>query len=121
MNSGQSTSRPDTWLAGVTPAKALGRGHPRATSHRDCMLGVHVVRTISHWEVWILRRGQPLCRAGSIGLTLATDALRHGQNLVDDLLNDTLKQLERSRNLPACVSVGRSLDRSSTAAGRVVT
>jgi hypothetical protein len=85
------------------------------------MLGVQVLQTISHWEVWILRRGQPLCRAGSIGLTLANDALRQGQNLVDDLLNDTLKQLERSRNLPACASVGRSHHRSSTAARRGVT
>jgi hypothetical protein len=42
---------------------------------------------------------------------LASDALRQGQDLVDDLLNDTLKQLERSSHLPVCGPAGQPDDR----------
>jgi hypothetical protein len=74
------------------------------------MLDVRILRTASHWEVWIFRRAQRLHRAGAIGLTLANDALRQGQDLVDDLLNDTLKQLERGGCSPICASARRRDD-----------
>lgn len=108
MNLGQFTSRPDAWPVGGGPAEASGNGHSRRTSNRYCTLDARILRTASHWEVWIFRCGQRMRCAGAIGLTLASDALRQGQNLVDDLLNDALKQLERNSHLPVWASVGRS-------------
>jgi len=94
MDRGQFTSKQDTWLVGVDTAKAPGCGYSGGTISQYRMLDVRILRTASHWEVWIFRRGQPLRSAGSIGLMLASDALRQGQDLVDDLLNDALKQLD---------------------------
>ena len=93
------------------PRRSVGRGFSRGTSNRYCMLDAQILRTASHWEVWIFRCGQPLRCAGSIGSALASDALRQGQDLVDDLLNDTLKQLERNSHLPVCASAGRPDER----------
>ena len=111
MNLGQFASRPDTWPVAVDPINVSGSGHSRRTSNRFSKLDAQILRTASHWEVWIFRRGQRLHCAGSIGLALASDALRQGQDLVDDLLNDTLKQLERGSRLPLCASAKRRGER----------
>jgi hypothetical protein len=111
MNQGQFTSKQDTWLVGVDTAKAPGCGYSGGTISQYRMLDVRILRTASHWEVWIFRRGQPLRSAGSIGLMLASDALRQGQDLVDDLLNDALKQLERGSRLPIRASARRRGER----------
>ena len=111
MNQGQFTSKQDTWLVGVDTAKAPGCGYSGGTISRYPMLDAQILRTASHWEVWIFRRGQRLHCAGSIGLALANDALRQGQDLVDDLLNETLMQLERGSRLPICTSARRGGER----------
>jgi hypothetical protein len=107
MTPAQFTSKPGTRQVREDPAEASGSSSSRGTSNRYYTLGAHILQTASHWEVWIFRRGQPLHCAGSVGLALASDALRQGQNLVDDLLNDTLKQLERYSHLSVCASVRR--------------
>ena len=89
------------------PTEGLKRSHSRWLHNRQCADDIEIVRTTNHWEIWICQRGEPRRCAGSVGLTLASDALRQGQDLVEDLLNDTLKQLERSHNFTGCASAQR--------------
>jgi len=111
MNQVQFTSRPGTPQVWGGRAEASERSFSRGTSNRYYTLDAQILRTASHWEVWIFRCGQPLRCSGSIGSALASDGLRQGHDLVDDLLNDTLKQFERICHLPACASAGRPDDR----------
>ena len=111
MNPAQFTSRPGTPQVWGGRAEASERSFSRGTSNRYYTLDAQILRTASHWEVWIFRCGQPLRCSGSIGSALASDGLRQGQDLVDGLLNDTLKQLERNSHLPVSPSAGRPDDR----------
>ena len=111
MNPAQCASRPGTPQVGGGPTEASESGFSRGSSSRYDTLDAQILRTASHWEVWIFHRGKPLRCAGSIGSALVSDAFRHGQDLVDDLLNDTLKQLERSSHLPVCGPADRPDDR----------
>ena len=111
MNPAQFTSRSGTLQVGGGAAEASESSFTRGTSNRYSTLDAQILQTASHWDVWIFRCGQPLRCAGSIGSALASDALRQGQDLVDDLLNDTLKQLERNSHLPVSPSAGRPDDR----------
>ena len=111
MNPAPFTSRSGTLHVGGGAAEASESSFTRGTSNRYSTLDAQILRTASHWEVWIFRCGQPLRCAGSIGSALASDALRQGQDLVDDLLYDSLKLLDRNSHLPVCASAGRPDDR----------
>ncbi len=63
------------------PTEGLKRSHSRWLHNRQCADDIEIVRTTNHWEIWICQRGEPRRCAGSVGLTLASDALRQGQDL----------------------------------------
>jgi hypothetical protein len=102
MNPVQLISTSGIWPVAVSPAEALGSSHSRLTSNRASILHAKIRRTASELEVWVYRRRQRVFFACSIGSALANDALQHSQDLVDHLLNNTLKQLERGCHLPTC-------------------
>lgn len=46
-------------------------------------------------EVWIFDDDTPLRRIGSLRSALIRDARHHGQDLLDELVGRTLKEIER--------------------------
>lgn len=63
-----------------------------------------LIRSTGHMEVWLMRGGRTIQRIGSVGIPLALDALRHGEDMVADLFDEARRTLERRepvRRLPA--------------------
>ena len=80
---------------GARPYNRSPRGR---TGHRPT-LEVRIVQDTELWEVWIFRRGRRPHRFGSIGVALATDAPRHGQDLIDDIVDRALQAMEQGGRL----------------------
>ena len=55
---------------------------------------VEVTESRAHLQIW-LRAGGAKRLAGSIGIELASDARRLGQDLVDELIDDALREADR--------------------------
>ena len=55
---------------------------------------VEVTESREHLQIW-LRDGGAKQLAGSIGIELASDARRLGQDLVDELIDDALREADR--------------------------
>ena len=70
-----------------TKAVQLGR--------RRCGSAVQVLRTDEHLEIWRCEDGARRSLTGTVNVALVTDALRHGQDLIEELVERTLKEIER--------------------------
>jgi hypothetical protein len=46
-------------------------------------------------EVWLMRGSRKIQRIGCVGIPLALDALRHGEDIVADLFDEARRTLER--------------------------
>jgi hypothetical protein len=46
-------------------------------------------------EVWLCEDGRRQSLTGTVNTALANDAMRHGQDLVDELIDRTLKEADR--------------------------
>jgi len=65
------------------------RGHPGAG------VRVRVLQRSENIEVWLFRKGHRAHRRQTIRSALAIDAMRYGQDLVDELVGDALQDIER--------------------------
>lgn len=48
-------------------------------------------------EVWLVQGDKAIKRVGSVGLALAQDALRYGEDLVEDMFDTARRDLERGQ------------------------
>ena len=55
---------------------------------------VEVTQTREHLQIWLHDAGQRRL-AGSVGIELASDAKRLGQDLVSELVDDALREADR--------------------------
>ena len=55
---------------------------------------VEVTQSRQHFQIWLNDAGQRRL-AGSVGIELASDAKRLGQDLVSDLVDDALREADR--------------------------
>lgn len=56
---------------------------------------VRVMRGTRNYEIWLYDGGRPLRRGPLVDRALAVDARRFGQDLVEDRIEDFLRELER--------------------------
>jgi len=56
---------------------------------------VRVLKSGGQLQVWLCPSGAPRRRAGAVDAGLAADALRYGQDLVGELIDDALWMAER--------------------------
>ena len=56
---------------------------------------VRVSRSGQRFQVWLYKVGQPRQLAGSVSVRLANDAKKHGQDLVNDLVEKSLRDADR--------------------------
>ena len=73
-----------------------------------------LIRKTDHMEVRLMRGGRTIQRIGSVGIPLALDALRHGEDVVADLLDEARRALERRQ--PARRPAARSPETTRGAA-----
>lgn len=82
----------------------MTRRHPKATrsdrqpgrksnvrDHSDII----VLPAGKRLEVWLCPAGRTTRRLGTVGVGLATDARRYGQDLIGELIEKAMKELER--------------------------
>ena len=55
---------------------------------------VEVIRSREQLQIWLHDTGKPRL-AGSVGIELAADARRLGQDLVSDVVDDALREADR--------------------------
>lgn len=63
--------------------QAAARAYPRLIHGTDRL------------EVWLIQGGRTIERIGSVGIPLARDALRHGEDVVAELFDEARRTLER--------------------------
>jgi hypothetical protein len=56
---------------------------------------VRVVRSPGQLQVWLCENGELQSLTGTVNAALASDAERHGQDLVGELIDRTLREVER--------------------------
>jgi hypothetical protein len=56
-----------------------------------------VRRTRRHFEVWLRQANGIRRKIGQVGIDLAGDAQRHGQDLLAELIDIALRRLEREK------------------------
>ena len=56
---------------------------------------MRVFRSKEQVEVWLCEDGRRQSLTGTVNTALANDAMRHGQDLVDELIDRTLKEADR--------------------------
>lgn len=66
-------------------------GSPQSATHAHPGL----IRNKGRLEVWLMRGDRTIQRIGTVGMPLALDALRHGEDVVADLLDEARRTLER--------------------------
>jgi hypothetical protein len=72
---------------------------PAASPRR--LFEVKVNRADTRFEVWLYPNGDPPELAGTIDAGLAADARHQGQDLVEELVEQALRQAERCHGLGA--------------------
>ena len=58
-----------------------------------------VRQTRGHFEVWLRPSNGIRRKVGQVGIDLMDDALRHGQDLLAELIDNALRQFERENRL----------------------
>jgi hypothetical protein len=56
---------------------------------------VRVLKSGEHYHVWFCHQGKQHTLAGMVGIGLANDARRHGQDLVGNLVDKALQMADR--------------------------
>jgi hypothetical protein len=79
-------------------AERTGNATPKAGSKRR-PFEVKVKHVDARFEIWLCPDGDTPELAGMINARLATDARFHGQDLVEELVEQALKQGERRHEL----------------------
>jgi hypothetical protein len=64
-------------------------------SRKGTPSAVRVLRSREWVHVWFCEAGKLRKLTGMLRIELALDAMRHGQDLVDDLVDQSLKEAER--------------------------
>lgn len=59
-----------------------------------------LIQRLGRLEVWLMQGDMATKRIGSVGIPLAADALRHGEDLVAALLDQARRELERRQPVP---------------------
>ena len=62
---------------------------------RKSLPKVLVSRSGERLQVWLYQVGRRRALAGSVNVGLADDALRHGQDLVNELVEESLREADR--------------------------
>jgi hypothetical protein len=60
---------------------------------------VRVSRSGERFNVWLYQVGRPRELTGSVNARLADDALRHGQDLINELVEKSLREADRRRTI----------------------
>jgi len=74
--------------------RAMKRGRARRRqSAQQAYPGL--IRSDDRLEVWLMQGGRTIQQIGCIGVPLARDALRHGEDMVADMFDEARRTLER--------------------------
>jgi hypothetical protein len=60
---------------------------------------VRILRSQHQLEIWLCHNGKLQSLAGTVNAALAVDALRHGQDLVGEFVEQALRESERRSTL----------------------
>jgi hypothetical protein len=66
----------------------------RFASHKRKAV-VRIVRSRDQLEVWLCKNGKPETLTGTVNTTLAVDATRYGQDLIEELIERALWESDR--------------------------
>ncbi len=75
--------------------KRKTRRRPKASLIRAADNTPRLIPKGSRLEVWLMQGDSAIKRVGSVSVTLAHDALRHGEDLVADLFDAARRDIER--------------------------
>lgn len=93
-NAAGARARLTSFAKGTAVSKQTNVGKPARVGRRSRRPVVEVTKSAETLQIW-LHDGGGRQLAGSVGAALASDARRLGQDLVDELIDDALREAER--------------------------